>query len=212
LAAILSFALQSPRSRGFSRSGQETRLSDHHPPHIYLDDTWYIITAATLNHAHLLSRETAKTLVSDTLKELIIEFGITLRAWVILNNHYHLLLRVRVGKDLPRFFGRLHGSTSRQINLWDAATGRQVWHNYWDTCIRNEYDLWTRFSYVHNNPVKHGYVQRPEDWGFSSYHYYLRAKGEEWLADCWQRYAVIDYIEGDDFGGPIPPEGSIPSV
>jgi putative transposase len=174
-------------------------MSDHHPPHIYLDDTWYFITASTLGQAHFLSSDAAKNLVCDNIEELIIEFGFTLLAWVILNDHYHLLLKTRLGKDLPRFFGRLHGSTSRQINIWDSATGRQVWHNYWDTCIRTEADLWKRFNYTHNNPVKHGYVKRPEDWPFSSYHYYLRVKGEEWVADCWQRYPVIDYIEGDDF-------------
>jgi len=145
-------------------------ISGHHPPHIHLDNTWYIITASTVGHAHFLSSEAAKRLVRDTLEGLIVEFGITLRAWVVLNDHYHLLLKTRVGKDLSRFFIRLHGSTSRQINLWDEAAGRQVWHNYWDTCIRTEYDLWTRFNYIHHNPVKHGYVQRPEDWPFSSYH------------------------------------------
>jgi len=56
-------------------------------------------------------------LLRDQLKELIVEFGIVLRAWVILDDHYHLLLKTRVGKDLPRFFGRLHGATSRQLNL-----------------------------------------------------------------------------------------------
>jgi putative transposase len=116
-----------------------------------------------------------------------------------LDDHYHLLLKTRRGKDLSRFFGQLHGSTSRQINLWDVATGRQIWHNYWDTCIRTEADLWARFNYVHNNPVKHGYVRQLEDWPFSSYHYYLRTEGEEWLRDCWLRYPVIDYLEGDDF-------------
>jgi hypothetical protein len=37
-----------------------------------------------------------------------------------------------------------------------------------------------------------------EDWPFSSYRYYLRTKGKEWLDDCWQRYPVIDYLAGDD--------------
>jgi putative transposase len=177
-------------------------VSNHHPPHIYLDDTWYIITSATLNHAHFLAGEQAKTLVRDTLKTLILEFHFTLRAWVILNDHYHLLLKTRRGKDLSRFLGRLHGTTSRQINLWDVASGRQVWHNYWDTCIRTEADLGARFNYIHNNPVKHGYVRRWEDWPFSSYHYYLRTKGGEWLQDCWLRYPVVDYLEGDDFDLP----------
>lgn len=174
-------------------------MQDHHPPHLYLDDTWYIITAATLNHALFLASERAKALVRDKLKSLIVEFNIKLRAWVILNDHYHLLLKTYRGKDLSRFFGWLHGSTSRQINLWDVATERQVWHNYWDTCIRDETGLWTRFNYIHYNPIKHGYVQELEDWPFSSYHYYLRTKGQDWLADCWMRYPVVDFLKGDDF-------------
>jgi putative transposase len=140
--------------------------------------------------------------VRDKLKGLIIEFNVKLLAWVILDNHYHLLLKMRRGKDLSRFVSRLHGSTSRQINLWDGATGRQVWHNYWDTCVRDENGLWKRFNYIHQNPVKHGYVRQLEEWPFSSYHYYLRTKGRDWLANCFARYPVIDFLKGDDFNRP----------
>jgi hypothetical protein len=76
---------------------------------------------------------------------------------------------------------------------WVSSLGRAA------IPIRHGSHLWTRFNYVHNNPVKHGYVRQLEDWPFSSYHYYLRTKGEEWLQDCWPRYPVIDYLEGDDF-------------
>ncbi len=55
-------------------------MDNHHPPHIYLNDTWYFITAATLNHARFLASPRAKVLVRDQLKELIVEFSITLRA------------------------------------------------------------------------------------------------------------------------------------
>jgi len=178
------------------------KMKNHHPPHIFLDDTWYIVTAATLNHAPLLSDVYAKALIRDRLRELMPEFNLALLAWVILDNHYHVIFKTQRGNALPRFFGRLHGSTSRQINRRDDTAGRQIWHNYWDACIRTEADLWTRFNYVHHNPVKHGYVQNLRDWEFSSYHYYRNLKGEKWLADCWQRYPVIDFIEGDDFQMP----------
>ena len=112
-------------------------------PTFCLDDTWYILSAATYDHAPFLEEEAAKALVRDSLETLVRSFNLTLRAWVILDNHYHLLLKTRQGKALTRFFGQLHGSTSRQLNLWDGVLGRQVWHNYWDTCIRTEADLWT---------------------------------------------------------------------
>lgn len=171
----------------------------HHPPHIFLNDTWYIVTAATLYSRGYLSTAQAKLYVIDKLNELVNAYSVVLRAWVVLDNHYHILFKSRQGKDLSRFFGQLHGATSRQINLWDATPGRQVWHNYWDTCIRTETDFWTRFNYIHHNPVKHGYVKRIEDWPYSSYHHYLQTKGQDWLDDCWQRYPVIDFLKDDDF-------------
>lgn len=177
----------------------DSSTSPHRPPHIYANDTWYIITASTLNKAHCLTTDHHLRLWVEVSGELIKEFGIILRAWVVLRNHYHLLLKSRLGRDISKFIGRLNGRTSYEFNRLDRAKGRQVWYNYWDTCIRTEADHWTRFNYIHNNPIKHGYVQHPADWEFSSYRYYLRTKGEEWLADCWQRYPVIDYLEDDDF-------------
>ena len=89
-----------------------------------------MITASTRRHGPYLASEQAKNLVRDSLRGLVQQFGITLTAWVILDDHYHLLLKTERGEGLPRFFGRLHGSTSRRINVWDDALGRQAWHNY----------------------------------------------------------------------------------
>ena len=173
-------------------------FTSHHPPHIYLDNTWYVITASVYEHRHLLQPAGHKDYVRDKLKALTVEFGLRLAAWVIMDNHYHLLLKNRAGDDLTRFFQRLHGGTAFELNNRDGARGRQVWHNYWDTCIRTEADYWVRFNYVHHNPVKHGYVARMEDWPYSSYRYYLTAKGGEWLADAFQRYPIVDFIDGSD--------------
>ena len=174
-------------------------MADHHPPHVYLDDTWYLITASTVNHGPVLSGTHAKALFRRELRKLIVQFGMKLRAWVVLDDHYHLLLKTDQGRDLAIFTARLHGSTSRQLNLRHETPGRQVWHNYWDTCVRDEEGLWMRFNYIHQNPVKHGYVQRMKDWGFSSYRFYVRTKGREWLTDCEARYPVADWLEGDAF-------------
>jgi putative transposase len=169
----------------------------HHPPHIYLDDTWYMITGAVYQNRRLFQSEGYKEIVRDQLRKLVVEFGFRLAAWVILDNHYHLLIKSRVGASLPRFFGRLHGRTAFDLNRLDGARGRQVWHNYWDTCIRGEVDYWTRFNYIHHNPVKHGYVLRSEDWPFSSYHHYLRRNGQDWLTDAFRQYPVVDFADFD---------------
>jgi putative transposase len=104
----------------------------------------------------------------------VTDLRVRLAAWVLLQNHYHLLLKVRKGRDLSRLIQLVHGRTAFKFNELDGRRERSVWHGYWDTCIRNDNDFWTRLNYIHYNAVRHGYVDRPEDWEFSSYRLHLR--------------------------------------
>jgi hypothetical protein len=58
-----------------------------------------------------------------------------------------------------KFIKRLHGDSAIQLNKLDNTPGRQVWYQYWDRFPRNERDFWAYFSYIHLNPIKHGYVR-----------------------------------------------------
>jgi putative transposase len=174
------------------------RPTTHHPPHIYLDDTWYMITSSVYGGRYMLQPEGYKDLVRDQLKALVAEFKLILAAWVVLDNHTHVLIKSHVGAELNRFIGRWHGRSSFDLNTRDNERGRQVWHNFWDTCIRSEADYWTHFNYIHYNPVKHGYVKHLEDWPFSSYRHYLVHRGEAWLLDALERYPVIDFTDPND--------------
>jgi putative transposase len=64
--------------------------------------------------------------------------------------------------------------------------------------MRSEKDYWVRFNYIHHNPVKHGYVSQMADWAFSSYCYYHERKGEEWLADTFSQYPIVDFSDPRD--------------
>jgi len=41
---------------------------------------------------------------------------------------------------------------------------------FWEHHIRDEADYWAHLRYCWMNPVKHGFVARPEDWPWSSVH------------------------------------------
>lgn len=172
----------------------------HHPPHIYADDTFYFVTAATLDRARLFAHPRYKLHLQDEILELAPDYGLELKAWVILDNHYHLLFHLAEGRKLFRFFQRLHAKTATTFNEWDQQPGRQVWWNYWDWCIRNERDYWTHINYIHYNPIKHGYVQTLREWPYSSLHGYLEERGREWIDDCWRRYPIREFeVDHDDF-------------
>jgi putative transposase len=50
-----------------------------------------------------------------------------------------------------------------------------IWQRrFWEHRIRDERDFDQHVNYIHYNPVKHGYVQRPVDWPHSSIHRYIR--------------------------------------
>jgi putative transposase len=172
----------------------------HRPPHIFDDNTLYFMTASTLNHVHILKPIGHKEQFQRELFELAPQFGLDLHAWVILDNHYHLLCYLADGLVLPNFIKKLHRRTAIYFNQQDKQPGRKVWYNYWDRYIRGERDYWQRFNYIHYNPIKHGYVQKLRDWPFSSLLHYLESEGLEWLDDCWRRYSVKEVeLEDDDF-------------
>jgi putative transposase len=173
--------------------------SPHRPPHLYVDDAWYFVTASTVGMAHVLSSDQHFNIWIDVFKELIVEFKVKVTAWAALPNHYHFLFLPPVGYDLGAFMKRFNGRTSYELNSLDQMKGRSVWYSYWDTCIRGEHDFWTRFNYIHYNPVKHGYVQNPEDWHFSSYRYYLSKDRGVWLKNYVREFPIHDLFDDDKF-------------
>jgi putative transposase len=178
-----------------SSPGDHMETQAHHPPHQLENDTWYAISASTYQRQALLREAGTKQLLRDRLKRMVIEHHFQLAAWVVLNNHYHLLMKCPDGSQIPQIIAHLHGGVSYDLNHREGRLHRRVWDNYWDTGIRTEVDYWTRFNYIHHNPIKHGYTQDMGSWPYSSYGYYLKHKGAEWLADAFSQYPIRDFTE-----------------
>ena len=130
--------------------------------------------------------------IKEITKEMI--------AWVILPNHYHLLITINSLNDVSATLKYLHGTTSREWNIEDDLTGqRRVWYKFADTYIRNDGHLHTAFNYIHYNPVKHGYINDPYDWRWSSLLMYYDARGKDWLEEQWKAYPPpVDFGAGWD--------------
>ncbi|AFZ19856.1 REP-associated tyrosine transposase [Allocoleopsis franciscana] len=172
----------------------------HSPPHPIRDQLFYLLTASCYEHQPHMRCEKRRKQVLDLLFEQFIAWGMELRGWVILPNHYHLLVYVNDFDQIGRILRSIHGSMSRQWNLEDKAVGRKVWYYYSDRAIRSERHYYTTLNYIHYNPVKHSWSDSPYDWSCSSVHWYLEHQGREWLRDSWVRYPVRNYgKEWDDF-------------
>ena len=135
----------------------------------------------------------------DKIFEVFVTKGVEILAWVVLPNHYHLLVQLPNFNDLSELIRLVHGSTSRQWNIEDSATtNRKVWYSYSDRAIRSERHYYTTLNYIHYNPVKHLWVNSPYDYVLSSVHWYLQDRGQEWLRHLWTQYPVRDFGCGWD--------------
>ena len=94
-------------------------------------------------------------------------------AIVILPDHLHTIWTLPSGDaDYPLRW-RLVKSWFTKHWVLDGAKGvgrnGRVWQNrYWEHTLRDERDFERHVDYIHWNPVKHGYVDVPMDWAWSS--------------------------------------------
>jgi putative transposase len=146
----------------------------HNPPHRFVANTLYLLTASIYEKIHLIESSPRKVEWRDSFYEAATIYPWQIIAWVVLNNHYHAIVwSPEHAYNLSKFINSYHKFTARKWNTRDGSLGRQVWWNYWDTCIRSESDYYNRLKYVFWNPVKHGFIEKPEDYSFSNYQEYL---------------------------------------
>jgi len=95
-------------------------------------------------------------------------------AWVILDDHFHFILDPR-DNDPSRLLQRLKMSFAAYYRKRMEMHSGRVWQNrFWDHIIRDQTDLSRYIDYIHFNPVKHGYVNRPGECQYSSFNEYYK--------------------------------------
>ncbi len=106
-----------------------------------------------------------------------------LDALVVLPEHLHALWTLPVGdSDFSKRWILIKAGFSRQlpknerVNKSRLKKGeRGIWQRrFWEHLIRDDVDYENHVNYIHNNPVKHGYVERAIDWRYSTIHYYVK--------------------------------------
>jgi len=142
--------------------------------------------------------ERNKTLLVDEFDKLRLTINTVkkrhpfyLDAMVVLPDHLHLLMTLpKNDNDFAKRWRLIKSGFSRQlpkherINKSRQSKGeRGIWQRrYWEHFIRDEKDYERHVDYIHYNPVKHGYVNRPIDWQHSTIHDFI---SREILPNDW---------------------------
>jgi len=125
-----------------------------------------------------MARKHLRNAIVDELKRAPFD----LVAMVLLHDHLHTIWTMPDGdsaypmrwrKIKESFTRRYLGSGGSEATVSEAQrlrNQRGVWQlRYWEHTVRDEADFSRCLDYIHWNPVKHGYVNRPCDYPWSTF-------------------------------------------
>ncbi|NEP62710.1 MAG: transposase [Symploca sp. SIO2G7] len=146
----------------------------------------YFFTVVTHDRRQFLCEPDNISLLRDAFRCIMQNHPFKIEAIVILPEHLHCIwtlpdeddnfsTRWRLIKEYfsrrcaPKYCAQI--STSRKKKQEKAVWQRRFWEHH----IRDEDDFINHVEYIHYNPVKHGLVQSPKNWEYSSFSRYVKA-------------------------------------
>jgi len=104
----------------------------------------------------------------DSIKHYLTKYGARMPAYVLMPTHLHLLLIIEGDRlsgfmrDFKKYLAQkaIRELGIRDLPIWRPGYDRQV--IYSETVFR------TKVTYIHENPVRYGLVERAEQWVWSS--------------------------------------------
>ncbi len=158
------------------------------------DSSRYLITAACYEHREHIGYSLARMdMFQKRLLTVLSDNACEVFAYVILPNHYHVLVQCPDVVLLRKELGALHGSCSYQWNKEEQASGRKVFHGSAETIQKSDRHFHASMNYVHHNPVRHGYVKFWQEWPWSSACEYLATVGKAEARRIWLTYPIKRY-------------------
>ena len=97
------------------------------------------------------------------------QFKVAIHAWVIMDNHFHLLATPETGDGLPMMMQAVGRAYVRYFNLRHGRSGTLWEGRYRSTLIESEHYLLACMVYIDLNPVRAGMVAQPADYRWSSH-------------------------------------------
>nr|VFJ53766.1 MAG: hypothetical protein BECKFW1821A_GA0114235_104411 [Candidatus Kentron sp. FW]VFJ58537.1 MAG: hypothetical protein BECKFW1821B_GA0114236_104210 [Candidatus Kentron sp. FW] len=163
------------------------RILEAHKPHF--------MTATVNNWLPLFTRPQTAEILLDSWRFLQREGKFTLFGYVILENHLHL---IAASPELAANMQRFKSWTAKRLIAYLEETRSRhmlelLTHFKRPNKTRSVYQVWEegnhpqfieseevmrqKLAYIHDNPVKRGYVDLPEHWRYSSARDYLGRPG-----------------------------------
>jgi putative transposase len=126
----------------------------------------YFITAGTFQKQQLLQSERMACLLLDVLFHYRSQEKYLLHEFVLMPDHFHLLITplLTLERALQLIKGGFSFRAKKEIGFQD-----EIWEkSFHDHRVRDWEEYCAFRKHIHQNPVRRGLVQRPEEYAYSS--------------------------------------------
>lgn len=122
----------------------------------------------------------------EALLELITtrarQHGVALHAWVLMDNHFHLLATPETAEGVPRWMQDVGRSYVRRFNDRHQRSGTLWEGRYKSTLIQTERYFLACMAYIELNPVRAGMVAEPRQYPWSSHLHHIGQRVDRYLS------------------------------
>jgi putative transposase len=124
------------------------------------------------NREVIFSCAADRQVLLDLLHEYGSRFGVAVHAYVLMDNHYHLLVTPQSPESLPKMMQSLGRRYVRHFNDTHGRSGTLWEGRYKSALIQTDRYLLACMVYMDLNPVRAGMVAHPRAYPWSSHGHY----------------------------------------
>jgi len=147
----------------------------------------HYLTFSCFHNQLFLNKDRTRKWFIDALRNARDKHGFELWAWVIMQEHVHLLLLPRNGVKVNKILTSVKLSVGKTASNWitenapdflpkmiDVQPNGKKATRFWqrgggyDRNICSVEEVYEKINYIHKNPVRRGLVSHSEDWYWSS--------------------------------------------
>jgi putative transposase len=174
----------------------------------------FFFTLVTEGREPIFEHEWCRQILRESIARCRATRPFVLDAIVLLLDHLHLMLTLPIGDaDFSTRIAAIKAVFTREylarggIERFPSVSRRRhrnrgVWQKrFWEHLLRDENDFSHHLDYLHFNPVKHGLVECPHKWPYSTFERWTKREvyAPSWLCTCEGRTPTIPIF--DDLAG-----------
>lgn len=140
------------------------------PLRLQLPDAFYHVMNRGLAKKDIFYNDKSREIFLEILADACEKFGISVHAYCLMSNHYHLLVQTPNG-NLAKFMQHLSGIYTRRYNKFMGIDGPLFRGRFKSVLVSKDSYLLNLSRYIHRNPIN--FVNNLRSYKWSSYPAYL---------------------------------------